>query len=889
MDWKSIESSLLTQTESYCSVGQDFSMKEKENLPLPPPASLSKFADNEAGEFGLNYALRELKTLREYCNRQEEKISVLEKLLVSHGTLSETMNNGIIDRIVKLEKLFEPKSIVSVETEKHHFIKDKYDTMICDRLCNLEDITASLQERLGDEDVVGHLGKIVNSSLDHIKAFGAIMEKTKNKSDQAVVLLDALFQAFASLQQGGQGEEEISFVDFAHFSSMDENHQQRIKHIIMDSFQRMIDKSIRAQLGAAIECLNDLFNPQLRGVENDLRCKLENVELNMKMAFEAVYERLEHDEKRISDKDSKLFQVERKVEEIVASAKAHTESVSNFREDVCSIRSDLKSQKDNLDMFIEKRGILGTGGLAKDREYVALRNDLQSLQDALNKTEEQHNSTCGDVEDVRFKLTQFIEKRNQRERELEDRIGNTRDSARDDTTKLKAQVQMIIEQQVGELTRKFNKLEGKFDKYDTKNTAQNNDTFTPGMMALKKTSKELTEGLEGVRQNIANVTFDLDDLRQAFKDLEKKNVTHASEKVSGVTNDETKLRVNRIEDSVASLREAMDALQDEIVMLAQPSSDTGISEGKVNFCMNNNHGTDENSGVTSNKPKIPIGTKTEASPKRANQQPIEELRAGDVVEENRNSENNFKHSPVSCVEGNMNLSSMPPAEKASVSIDLSSTDSSFSASSDENSDEEDIVGINPKITNSQSETPSPSDVLTEQLRIKADFEREEALRRVQSKGKVATPDKVAGPPISAAEAKTDSASSTEPIVSGSLLGGGGRRSKSSGALPSSSVYGDAPLFQTWVTHASDSRSDGVAFEQSKSSTSSVTVPKDHIPGEGVYRKDTIQCSYCLRRIPKTNVTSHSKSCELRTELCPNGCGAKILAIKMEKHLIACRK
>ena len=41
------------------------------------------------------------------------------------------------------------------------------------------------------------------------------------------------------------------------------------------------------------------------------------------------------------------------------------------------------------------------------------------------------------------------------------------------------------------------------------------------MMALKKTSKELTEGLEGVRQNIANVTFDLDDLRQAIKDLEE--------------------------------------------------------------------------------------------------------------------------------------------------------------------------------------------------------------------------------------------------------------------------------------------------------------------------------------------------------------------------------
>ena len=53
------------------------------------------------------------------------------------------------------------------------------------------------------------------------------------------------------------------------------------------------------------------------------------------------------------------------------------------------------------------------------------------------------------------------------------------------------------------------------------------------------------------------------------------------------------------------------------------------------------------------------------------------------------------------------------------------------------------------------------------------------------------------------------------------------------------------------------------------------------------RKDTVQCTHCLRRLPKNAITAHSKTCELRTELCPNGCGAKLLVLKMQKHLEIC--
>lgn len=917
MDWDRIEADLQAQTEAHWSNGSQgqVALRNIENLPLPPPriaegglsTRVSKFGDVQ-GEFGLNYVVQELRDLREHSYRQAEKLSAYEKLLVSQGTLAETVNSDLLNRVVHLEKLSESGSIIStdINTANTRFIKENYDAMIYDRLGKLEETMAKLQERMGGEDVVGDLGKLVSTSLDHITALGSLTEKAKRKSDQAVALLEAVFQALASL--GGGGEDDFGMDLVAQLSSMKGDNQQtdRIKHLIMDSLQRVVDKSIRGQVGAAIECLGDLFTPQLRGVEVDMRIKLEDVETNMKMAFDAVHERLQHDEKRISGNQAKLFQAESNSLVSVASAKALKETVSGLGEEVRGTRSLLHDQKEMLDV-LTLRGGAGSGGggggarstAVTEGEIMAIREDLKRLQGALDKSTEHQHSTRSDVDDLRFDLTQTIEKGHLREGELKVRMDDIRDDAREGTTKLKAQVQGLVEQQLGELTRKFNKLEGKFDKSDRKRdggvaapvTTVEQAALGPEVKALEETSKELSEGLDGIRQSIANVTFDLDDLRHAVKTLEKEDSVvpaGAGEPVpGGGGSDQSELegRVLRVEESVVTLREAMDALQDEIVMLAQPPDVSGGAGGHVDGDNIDNidlrqvdkkeeekrdlkNGKEQGMGAEE-KSKVPIGTKTVA-PSRLDQQQQQqqsELEEGEegaedfpVGNEKREKEATPKASPVA---------------KVSMGIELSSSDSSFSASSDEDSDEEDIIGTMPKQSTStkQAETPSPSDVLAEQLRIKADFERKEALRRVQSKGAAKSPQKVSGPPISAA-------SSSEPIVSGSLLGGGGRRSKIGGILPASSAGGDTPLFETLAA-------DVDAFEPSKPGTA--TVSKEHVPVEAPSRKDTIQCSHCLRRIAKADITAHSKSCELRTELCRNGCRAKILVMKMEQHLLTCPK
>ena len=54
------------------------------------------------------------------------------------------------------------------------------------------------------------------------------------------------------------------------------------------------------------------------------------------------------------------------------------------------------------------------------------------------------------------------------------------------------------------------------------------------------------------------------------------------------------------------------------------------------------------------------------------------------------------------------------------------------------------------------------------------------------------------------------------------------------------------------------------------------------------RGDTVQCQFCLRRIPRLSLATHLDKCELRMESCQQ-CGSKVLAMKMQKHLQTCRK
>ncbi len=862
-----------------------------------------KLAD---GDMGMEYILAELANLRRTSAEQAQRITTYENLLMSQGSLSETIQSDLSGRISDLEKKATPQSAISDanlyrETDKQQFIKAKYDDMIYDRLGKLEEATQELRVKL-DESAVSDIGKMLETTLDHVSSLGSLTDKVKKRGDQAVMILESLLQALTASSGVSDGDFESSMLDFfAHVTTTDNGNlqQKRVVNLLMDSLQKTVDKSIRDQMGPAIECLNDLFTPQLQIIESSFANKVADIDFNVKSSHAAFFSRFEKNETALSDIQRSVSNCESAVTLNFRDEHSNKDKMKSFEESLRSLQVLTQEQKEMLSVVSTKHHSRQTQAL----DVAGAKDSVKRMQDSLDSHSKNHNTLKNELEDVKFDLLQAIEKHHVRAGENEEGLTRIKEETKEEYQSLRLshkQMQGLIEQQVGELTRKFNKMEGKIDKVKISDAMKveggSSMAVAPAVVnvlpeqlsAMEETCKILSDGQEELRQSLVNITFDFDDMKDLQKSHEKAisymKATAASPSPSpdpaavqssqppssppeSTEAEVTTLRekVESIEKAIESLRVGMDALQDEIVMLAPPEPESTttspqkelplVPEGKVNSSAGKvEDPPDIYEGMTfysAKSNKVPIGTKREA--------PASKDGAGAAL------------SP----------SSLPDKE------DLSS-DSDFASSSSEgegeDDDDDDIIGVNPKKQEEKEDTPAaadassptPSDVLADQLRIRADLEREEALKRVAAnKARHASPPSkgpISGPSMTSL-GRDSSSSVSQSIVSGSLLTGAGRRaSRGSGSGP--------PL-----SSASDSTKP---IYESLSSTPPPPPPQQTTETFDVgARKDTVQCTHCLRRLPKNAITAHSKTCELRTELCPNGCGAKLLVLKMQKHLEIC--
>jgi hypothetical protein len=871
------------------------------------------------GEVNMEYILKEMNNLRKISSEQGQRLVTYEKLLMSQGTYSETVQNDLLGRISELEQnLANARGNASGmsntnllrDADDQQFIKAKYDDMIYDRIGKLEDDTKDLRTRLG-ESVVADIGKMLNSTLDHVSSLGSLTEKAKKRSDQAVVLLESLLQALAGAANSDEldeGDFESSMVDFFSQISVGDGstQQKRIVHLLMDSIQKTVDRSIRNQIGPAIECLNDLFTPQLRMTESTLEKKIADVDFTLKSIHSTVFSRFEKNESILVDLQRSMSKCEDVMAVSLRDEKVLKEAVTELEENMRSVRTSAQEQKELLSAVSSRH----TARQTQHLDVAGAKESVQKVQDEISAFAKNHDNVKNDIEDLKFDLVHVSEKHNLREAETDERLTRVAADAKDDFNSLRnnyRQMQAHIEQQVGELTRKFNKVERtstKEGKVKDASSGESPDKATSEQLRMVQEScKLLDEGQDGLRQSLANVTFDFDDLKHRQDFLDKQisylkegkmssssspslftGASHSSSEESVAEIAVLGDKVVRMEGAIASLREAMDTLQDEIIMLSPPE---GIEKNGGNSSVDLNAVSVPDFAVPAeptpskgqsidppdvvdgvkyySSKKVPIGTKTVAA------------------------------SPNECVGGDIK-------KKMDISKQLldsdSSSDSDFASSSESSySDEEDdIIGTKPKAVLTTAVTidssgPSPSDVLADQLRLRADFEREEALKRVAAtKSKSSSPPAkspiksggtIDGPPISAVVddiEKRDSPPKPPPIVSGSLLTGAGRRTSrnvgfASGPTVKSSSTGK-PIFETLgASHAMPPAAPAAGAAS----------PAELIAS----RKDTVQCTHCLRRLPKLSITAHSRTCELRTELCRNGCGAKVLVLKMEKHMETC--
>ncbi len=167
--------------------------------------------------------------------------------------------------------------------------------------------------------------------------------------------------------------------------------------------------------------------------------------------------------------------------------------------------------------------------------------------------------------------------------------------------------------------------------------------------------------------------------------------------------------------------------------------------------------------------------------------------------------------------------------------------------------------------------PTPSDLLQSHLKARMDEEHSRAVANAQSRSTSG-----ATKPIKPA------VESPKPILSGSILAGRDNNSRQK-----NNVSGIAKQYNTDDKPLYASISESIGLELPKDSTKDAAQRTIAISSGNVPKQDTTQCPHCLRRYPKTELTGHTRICDLRTEACQYGCGIKVRFIKMKQHLEIC--
>jgi hypothetical protein len=163
--------------------------------------------------------------------------------------------------------------------------------------------------------------------------------------------------------------------------------------------------------------------------------------------------------------------------------------------------------------------------------------------------------------------------------------------------------------------------------------------------------------------------------------------------------------------------------------------------------------------------------------------------------------------------------------------------------------------------------PTPSDLLQSHLKARMDEEHSRALANAQSRS------------TSGATKPKPATESPKPILSGSILAGRDRQKSGLSGIAKQYNTDDKPLYE--------SISESIGLELPKDTTKDAAQRTIAISNTNVPKQDTTQCPHCLRRYPKTELTGHTRLCDLRTEACQYGCGIKVRFIKMKQHLDIC--
>lgn len=944
MDWDRVERDLFSQTQSLALGTASYPTADRfYALSVRPPPAPSSSSSSSSSNYSSSTSLassppeallRELAELRNTVQQQARRMSVMERMLTTFGESLESVNTlqfGYSERIDTLEHEHRLAANTAAHAARERAELNIQCKTLTGRLQVLEESTRAKEDTYASKE---SFAQLLDTTVEQVRALSSITEGARIRSTQSITLTEALIQALYELNSGASGFR----LDFLTSLSSGERQRDQIVRLLIDALQQAISVSVRNQFTPAIEVMSNLFRPQIEAIVASHASTEEDLRSSIKAVHSAMQTRVDRSAETASRLETSVHECEKATLEMASDLhklkEIHAASVSSIQ----GVRETQAAQRMAIDALTatqNNRQSFESIFSSSNDKIRSLAANCDALGEALHSLRLDHDSKVAE-------LLRGLEKVKQLEMEQARKTERLEGQLKGDvgTVGLAQQnLQVRFDQLVKDVSARTTELDRSFTSvYKEVEDLKVGSRSRVAASSSSLTSEELQASVAALSQSLINLTMDTEELRSQQRQFQRS------------FDDDFGRLSERTVKSVEAVKEAMDALQQELLSVSDNVEGSGrMQDAKIAALKkeivklgSGSVGT-ASFGVVDTTPPARRASITSSSSAAASISP--KSKTGGV----------FAEPTLASYQRGSTTTSASAAVKSKASSSLAGPPVSaarktatpiISGSSSSSSIYSNKSAVIKKATTAKAKTPTIKTTNTK-VKVKgkdkdkesdsgsdleASFlqESEEELEKLQHREQELDDDsfsaseeekeaedlgededeedeeeedvigrEVLSPAQRDRQEKlqnlvelssaSPAAAAALPVLSGSLLSG---RSGTAG-IKGTTQGGSGgttrtPLFESDLVLGPASASASAPAPASAAAETAAAARRT-VEAAATLKKESVQCMHCLRRLPRPDIVQHVASCELRTEMCPNGCGANVRVLKMTSHIETCPK
>ena len=599
MDWERIERDVLSHTQALAVGGGGSYLNERFRMSSSSKQSLhgsglgvrsSGSGSDSLGQIAHppvpalpppstdlpSTMMRELAELRQTTQQQGKRMAMLEKMLTSCSESLDAVNNAQFSSSERLETLEHEQRVIATSTA--HSSRERAEL-------NIQSKTLTGRQQALEEAIRGQenqyaskesFAQLLDTTVEQVRALSVLSESARQRSTQSIALTEALIQALYELNSGPSGFR----LDFLSSLSSGEQQRDQIVKLLIDALQQAISVSVRNQFTPAIECMANLFRPQMESLKRqheemteELKARMTAVQSSLQSRVERTTESSARLEAAVHDCEKTALECSSDVHKLKEIHAATVSSIQGLRESQATQRSAIVA----LTATQQQRQ-------THESDRAAMRETLRTLSSTVDGLGEGVHSLRLDVdakvaeilrgqERIRSQEAERARKTERLEGQLKGDLGTVGLSQQSLQQQFDQFVRDISTRTV-ELDRSFSDITRELDairRREKDNAVVSGGggggggsgspvrSTAPAVLKAAEIS-ELETSLGALSQSLATLTLDVDDIKSQYSEF-KSAFRAVDEDFGRLT--------KRTSDSVSAVKEGMDALQSEVVSMSE--------------------------------------------------------------------------------------------------------------------------------------------------------------------------------------------------------------------------------------------------------------------------------------------------------------------------------